>query len=86
MDFVHEICVENSGNNSAIEINKIINYNVFLFLVGSRKAMPTGGELLLQTDNVALDKDFVKAYRVKSGKYVKVSIKDSGIGINNLLH
>jgi signal transduction histidine kinase len=52
--------------------------------VNARQAMPTGGELIIQTDNVALDKDFVKAYRIKLGKYVRVSITDTGIGMKKV--
>ena len=46
------------------------------------QAMPGGGRLLLQTKNVILDKNLTKSYNVKPGKYVKVSITDTGIGMD----
>ena len=36
----------------------------------------------IQTENVRLDKNFVKPYSAGSGSYVKVSIKDTGIGMD----
>jgi len=46
------------------------------------QAMPGGGELYLQTENVTLDRDYVKPHGVAPGSYVKVSVADSGVGIN----
>jgi PAS domain S-box-containing protein len=50
--------------------------------VNAWQAMPAGGDLFLQTENVILEKDFVKAYEVKPGSFVKISITDTGIGMN----
>ena len=36
----------------------------------------------IQAENVRLDKNFVKPYSAGSGSYVKVSIKDTGIGMD----
>ena len=56
---------------------------VFLNIyVNAWQAMPGGGNLYLQTENVILNKDYVKPYRIEPGKYVKVSITDTGIGMN----
>jgi signal transduction histidine kinase len=46
------------------------------------KAMPGGGELFLEVENARLDNDFVKPYDLEPGDYVKISIKDTGIGMD----
>ncbi|MBN1637281.1 MAG: PAS domain S-box protein [Deltaproteobacteria bacterium] len=53
-------------------------------LVNAWQAMPGGGELYISTENAVLDKDFVKPYRISPGKYVKVSITDTGIGMDEI--
>lgn len=57
--------------------------NIF---VNAWQAMPGGGELYIQTKNEMLDETFAAAYGVRPGKYVAISITDTGIGIdgNNL--
>ena len=57
---------------------------VFLNLfVNAWEAMPQGGELKLKTVNIYLQPDFVKPYGVDSGRYIKVTVSDSGIGMDN---
>jgi hypothetical protein len=46
--------------------------------------MPRGGDLYIQTENVALSEKNTHRGEVKSGRYVKVSITDSGIGMRQL--
>jgi len=46
------------------------------------KAMPGGGELYLQTENITLDKNYVKPFTVEPGRYVKISITDTGVGMD----
>ena len=46
----------------------------------SWQAMPGGGDLYLETENVILDEYYyVQSYGVEPGKYVKVSITDTGV-------
>jgi two-component system cell cycle sensor histidine kinase/response regulator CckA len=45
--------------------------------------MPGGGDLFLQTKNVILDEADVEAYNLAPGKYVCVSVSDSGIGLDD---
>ena len=49
--------------------------------VNACQAMPGGGKLYLQTENVTLDEDYVESSNVKPGKYVKISITDTGLGM-----
>ncbi len=51
-------------------------------LVNAWQAMPGGGDIYLKTEYVVLDEDFVRSYAVAAGKYVKLSIKDDGIGMD----
>jgi two-component system cell cycle sensor histidine kinase/response regulator CckA len=50
--------------------------------VNAWQAMPGGGNLYLQTENVTLDENETRLFDVPPGKYVKVSIADTGIGMD----
>jgi PAS domain S-box-containing protein len=52
--------------------------------VNAWQAMPGGGDLYLETANVVIDDEFVKPFSVSSGKYSKVSVTDTGIGIDEM--
>ena len=49
--------------------------------VNAWQAMPEGGDLYLKTENAILDENYVKPYKVVPGKYVKVTVTDTGVGI-----
>lgn len=46
------------------------------------QAMPKGGDLYVQTENIRLDEKSATTYQVEKGKYVKISVTDKGIGMN----
>jgi len=50
--------------------------------VNAWQSMPGGGELYLETENVLLGDRFVKPYELEPGKYVKISITDTGVGMD----
>jgi len=50
--------------------------------VNAWQAMPTGGELHLKTDNLNLGGDIVRSFSVDPGKYVRLSVSDTGVGMN----
>ena len=50
--------------------------------VNAWQAMPKGGALYLQTENITLDVDFAKLFSVEAGRYVKISVKDTGVGMD----
>jgi len=67
----------------AVEIDKNQINQVFLNLfINSAQAMPKGGKFYIETKNVLLDDVYVKPYLVKSGKFVKISFADTGIGMD----
>ena len=46
-------------------------------------AMPNGGDLFIQTENVFLSEDYCRPFDVPGGNYVKVSVTDTGTGISS---
>ena len=53
--------------------------NIF---VNAWQAMPGGGSIYLETANVVFDKATVDQHGLKSGHYIKVSITDTGVGMD----
>jgi len=51
--------------------------------VNAWQAMPGGGDLFLQTENVILDKDYVRPLNIRAGGYVKISVTDTGEGMDD---
>ena len=45
-------------------------------------AMPDGGDIFIQTENVYLSDDYCTPFEVPAGNYVKVSVTDTGVGIS----
>ncbi len=51
--------------------------------VNARDAMPHGGKLILETSAVEFDHEFVRQHpQVVAGKYVQLSVSDTGIGMD----
>jgi CheY-like chemotaxis protein len=51
--------------------------------VNARDAMPRGGTLMIETQNVELDTEYARAHgvRLETGEYAMVAVSDTGIGI-----
>lgn len=50
--------------------------------VNAWQAMPAGGDLYVQTANVILDETYGRPFIVKPGKYVMISVADTGTGMD----
>ena len=46
------------------------------------QAMPQEGTLKVQTTNITIAKEQLKPYRVKAGQYIKITIADTGVGMD----
>jgi CheY-like chemotaxis protein len=44
-------------------------------------AMPDGGDIFIQTENIYLSTDYCKSFEMPAGNYVKTSVTDTGSGI-----
>ena len=53
--------------------------NIF---VNAWQAMPDAGDIYLETSNVVFNKNHTKPYGVKPGKYARISITDTGVGMD----
>ena len=52
--------------------------------VNAWQAMPGGGALYLETENILLNETNAETYDVSSGPYVKISVTDTGMGMDEL--
>ncbi|MRR16687.1 MAG: PAS domain-containing sensor histidine kinase [Deltaproteobacteria bacterium] len=50
--------------------------------VNAWQAMPGGGDLYIETKNVGIDESRFRSYNGKSGRYVKISVTDTGVGMD----
>lgn len=50
--------------------------------VNAWQSMPGGGNIYIQTENVSLDEHYTKPFEMKPGKYVKLSVTDTGVGMD----
>ena len=78
-----QIHTELADNAWTVEVDRgQIEQALLNLYVNAWQAMPIGGELYLKTENVLLDETFVQPYDVSAGNYVKVTISDTGVGID----
>jgi two-component system cell cycle sensor histidine kinase/response regulator CckA len=67
----------------SVEVDRGQMEQVFMNLfVNAWQAMPGGGELYLETEDVLLSDEQAISYSVRPGRYVKVSVTDTGTGMD----
>ncbi|MBW1985497.1 MAG: response regulator [Deltaproteobacteria bacterium] len=52
--------------------------------VNAWQAMPLGGDLYISTENVDLDEKTTKPHAVEPGKFIKISVTDTGTGMDEI--
>ena len=50
--------------------------------INAWQAMPEGGNIYVETKNVVLDEIFVQPFDIKPGRYVRISVSDTGTGMD----
>ena len=50
--------------------------------INAWQCMPGGGDIYTQTENVTLDENYVKPFEISPGRYVKISVTDTGVGMD----
>lgn len=66
-----------------VEVDQAQIEQVLLNLyVNAWQAMPNGGDLYVETSNVVLDENYTRLFGVSPGNYVKISVTDTGIGMD----
>jgi PAS domain S-box-containing protein len=81
-----EITISSSFRDDlwTVEVDRSQIEQVLLnFYVNAWQAMPSGGNLHLQTTNVTLDDTYIQAFSVIPGNYVRFSITDTGVGMDS---
>ncbi len=69
-------CVEaDRGQMEQVLLNLFVN---------AWQAMPGGGALYLETENILLNETNAETYDISSGPYVKISVTDTGMGMDEL--
>jgi two-component system cell cycle sensor histidine kinase/response regulator CckA len=51
-------------------------------LINASQAMPGAGDIFIQTDNVYIPPDHDYPFKVEPGRYVRMQVKDTGIGMD----
>jgi len=67
----------------AVELDRGQIQQVLLNLyVNAWQAMPGGGNLYVQTTNATFDEAYTRSYKIAPGRYVRISVTDTGIGMD----
>lgn len=59
-----------------------IEHALLNIYVNAWQAMPSGGNLYIVIGNVLIDENYIKPFAVQPGRYVRISITDTGVGMD----
>ena len=79
-----ELAVEHAADVARVSVDPAQFESALLNLcINARDAMPGGGKLMIETDNVILDENYTERRAdVVPGDYVRISISDTGTGMS----
>ncbi|HWG67257.1 MAG TPA: PAS domain S-box protein, partial [Rhodanobacteraceae bacterium] len=79
-----ELAVDHAPNVAKVSVDPAQFESALLNLcINARDAMPGGGKLMIETDNVILDENYTEQRAdVAPGDYVRISISDTGTGMS----
>ena len=79
-----ELAVEHAADVARVSVDPAQFESALLNLcINARDAMPGGGKLMIETDNVILDENYTERRAdVAPGDYVRISISDTGTGMS----
>jgi CheY-like chemotaxis protein len=79
-----EVRFNSSANLAAVFADPSQVEQVMMNLaINARDAMPQGGQLLIETNNVTLDQIYLRNHPLaKAGRYVEIKISDTGTGMD----
>ncbi|MCG6905586.1 MAG: PAS domain S-box protein [Desulfobacteraceae bacterium] len=81
-----QIAVDCQENLWASEVDQgQIQQALLNIFVNAAQAMPQGGDMRIETRNVELDEDFIRPHHLPAGRYVRVSISDTGTGMEEAI-
>ena len=61
-----------------------IEQTLLNLLVNASQAMPDGGDIYIETENIFLNQYQLAPYQSESGQYVKIGVTDTGIGMDKV--
>jgi len=53
--------------------------------INAWQAMPDGGHLYIKTENTVVEEDFANTFEITAGRYVQVSVSDTGTGMDETI-